>query len=82
MDNFPVSRVLNAKLQSVIAIIYCWLSNIFTGCCYTVFQAKDATLGRNAANSKGEQSEFVKQKIRNHFQMRTCQHALLMECTT
>ena len=39
MGNFLVSRVLNAKLQSFIVIIYCCLSNMFTACCYTVFHA-------------------------------------------
>ena len=39
MGNFPASRVLNAKLQSFIVIIYCYLSNIFTACRYTVFHA-------------------------------------------
>ena len=39
MGNFPVSRVLNAKLQSFIVIIYCCLSNMFTACRYTVFHA-------------------------------------------
>ena len=37
MGNFPASRVLDAKLQSFMVIIYCWLSNIFTACRYTVF---------------------------------------------